>query len=213
MTRERPLRILLLALLSGAVAVFGLFVGTGMLGRQLLFLSVTAAPATAVTWPQQVVSEQPIDRASFVDRQLPEKFAVETAANVALWFGGLVLLAVAYGLLHMRRWAVWLGLLYAAGMLLCQTAYFLYQVSCVLPATQEYYASQTWRMYYGYGSATGMNQAMGFVFFLLLQVGVFVGHALLLAAVLASLAFRRAEEPEIRENPAETPAGAALSSV
>jgi hypothetical protein len=47
MTRERPLRVLLLALLSGAVGAFSLFVGTAMLGRQLLFRYAERAMAVA----------------------------------------------------------------------------------------------------------------------------------------------------------------------
>jgi len=209
MTRERPLRILLLALLSFVVGGFGIFVGTAALGRQLLFLLADPYPPAL---NGQVMGEQPLDLATFVERQAPGKIAVEMAANAELWLGGMVLVAVAFGLLHMRPWALWLGALYALVTLPWQVGYFAYQIGFVLPATQRYYVDLAGRMYYGYTSGAGAHLALSFVTFLLLQVGVFMVHAVLLLAGLASLPFRRAPEA-ISVEMAENPAGAALGSV
>jgi hypothetical protein len=214
MTRERPLSILIIALLSFGVAGLGIFTGTAAMAKQVLFLVVE--PANFGTNPVFAGQPRLPDMPIYLDRELPEKSIVDLLTHLESFLGGVVLLAVCVGLLHMRAWARWVGLLYGLVTLFWHIGFATFQIVYVLPLIEGYYLDPSWR--WSYVSGSGGSLKVGFFFFLLIQVGVFAAHALAMLVVLAlpSTTAAFAGKPvaeEIIPSVVEGSAAAAVSSV
>jgi hypothetical protein len=186
-TRERPGVILILALVNVAVGSLCIFAGVASLGKLLLLAALPMEPPPV---PVPVrggiydrVEYEQLDLPAFLDKKLPGYSAIEGFANLGLLLAGTLLVVAGIGLLHMRRWARWGGVFYSLMTLVCQPSYAFYRLAFVLPLLELYQRQDTTRYYWRGNSAE--SYALGFVFFLGLQVGLLILHALTQLVILA----------------------------
>jgi hypothetical protein len=182
--RERPDSILLLALLNLLVAGVCLFVGVAKAGRMLVMSAMPPGQREDLFLGRFQDRTVPIpDLESYLEFEVPGYGAWELAALVGTLCTGVLLLAVARGLLHMRPWARWLALLYAVAMLFWQGAYVVFQLRQVLPVAEIYFLDESWRSYFYMPTAVDLART-GFVAFVFIPAALLVGHALVALGVL-----------------------------
>ena len=205
MTRERPGVILGLGLADLAVGTLCIFMGLGTLGRRLLMLVMDSSSAEYYTQPiknrnMMVYTQPEVPNAfAYLESKYPGYTVFDMGYYWALFLAGLLLVAVGIGLLHMRPWARWMGIFYSICMLFGQLAFAWVQFAFIWPAIADFQRDfgQDFTRYYGSGSAL-QSYKLGFFFFLGIQVGVFLGHALaqLLVLILPSVGAAFAGTPE-----------------
>lgn len=219
MTRERPVSIFILALLSLVVAGVCLFVGVASTGRSILMLALPPGPVNNPYFGIQRERTIPVpDLETYLDLEVPGYAAWEMAMPIAILASGVAMLAWSIGLVHMRPWARWLAVLYAFGILVWQPAYVVFQLRRVLPVAEIYFLDESWRTYYFMPGPTGLAR-IGFILFATIPAALMMTHALLVLLVMCLPSVRRAfagtvEAPtELLKIPAETHAATAGSSV
>jgi hypothetical protein len=187
MTRERPGVVLLLGLADMFLGVFGIFLGIGMMGKQLLQLGLQpvlpkrtappwSMPPGTTTVPQVELPELPF----FLQQMIPSYVLTEMVSGLVVLLCGALLLAAGYGLLHMRPAARWAAFAYSTITIVWQLSLAIYQIEVVMPVIDRYFRMETQRWYY----ANAESYKLGVGFFLAIQVGLLVGHALAQVVIL-----------------------------
>jgi hypothetical protein len=191
MTRERPLSILILGLVNLVVGGLCLFAGVAKAGRSLLFLALGPGQRENMYFGSREHTIALPDLTTYLELEIPAYGSWETGEVVAIFLAGVVVLAISYGLLHMRPWACWLALVYAVAILTWQTAYALFQIRDVLPVAEIYFLDESWRQYFWMPNTLGLARK-NFMFFAGAQAVLLIGHAVLVLLVLWTPSVRAA---------------------
>lgn len=191
MTRERPLSILVLALLNLLVATLCLFAGVAKAGRHLLFLALGPGQREDFYYGSRENTIAIPDLETYLELEIPAYSSWEIGSVIAIFLAGVVLFAIGYGLLHMRPWSCRLAMFYAAAMFGWQIPYTVFQVREVLPAAEVYFLDESWRQYFWMPNAVGLARR-SFLFFAGAQAVLLIGHAVLVLVVLGMPSVRAA---------------------
>jgi len=186
MKRQRPVAVLVIAILNFVVGAISLVCGT--CGAALN--SVVAS----ISIPSGAVEPMP----TYLGRVVPGWPAVEVGRGVALFVLGLVLIIAAIGLLLMHGWGRWLSVGYAVLSIVLHSGYLTYELGFVMPAIAQWQQKVAQQPEGPPPTQTQMNQAGAKVGVILAGV-MYLLHATALLIVLflphVGAAFRGAARP------------------
>jgi hypothetical protein len=185
MKRQRPVSVLVLAILNIVVGVLSLVCGTCG--------AAVNAMISSLPIPSGAVEPLP----TYVGRVLPGWQAVEVGRGVALFTLGVVLIVASIGLLMMHSWGRWLAVGYALLTIVLHSGYLTYELGFVMPAVDRWQEKVRQQPGSTPGTQPQMNQASTKVGVVMAGV-MYLVHAVALLIVLflphVAAAFRGARE-------------------